>query len=74
MKINDREALFNGVRYEIQPNDIVLLNGSVFKNEESETKKILEFLASEKERLADIVDARFEKINRTVQECRKLSR
>jgi hypothetical protein len=41
MKINDREALFNGVRYEIQPNDIVLLNGAVFKNEESETKKIL---------------------------------
>jgi len=40
----------------------------------SETKKILEFLASEKERLADIVDVRFEKINRTVQECKKLSR
>lgn len=41
MKINDFTAILNGVRYNIQPNDIVLLNGAVFKNENSETKKIL---------------------------------
>lgn len=41
MKINDTEALMNGVKYKLQPNDIILLNGAVFKNEESETKRIL---------------------------------
>ncbi len=41
MKINDTQALLNGVKYELQPNDIILLNGAVFKNEESETKRIL---------------------------------
>jgi len=41
IKINDSQSLLNGVRHEIEPNDIVLLNGAVFKNEDSETKRIL---------------------------------
>lgn len=41
IKINDSEALLNGVKYKLEPNDIILLNGAVFKNEESETKRIL---------------------------------
>jgi DNA polymerase elongation subunit (family B) len=41
IKFNDTEALLNGVKYTIEENDIVLLNGAVFKNDESETKKIL---------------------------------
>lgn len=42
IKINDSEAIFNGNRYNIQENDIVLLNGAVFKNENSQTKQILQ--------------------------------
>lgn len=41
LKINDHDALLNGNIYMIQPTDIVLLNGAVFVNEDSETKRIL---------------------------------
>jgi DNA polymerase elongation subunit (family B) len=41
LKISPTESLLNGIRYTIDPTDIVLLNGAVFKNEESETKKVL---------------------------------
>jgi len=38
LKISDSESLLNGVRYPLEKDDIVLLNGAVFKNEESKTK------------------------------------
>lgn len=41
IKIDNNYALLNGSKYEIQPNDIILLNNTVFKNEDSETKHIL---------------------------------
>ncbi len=41
IKINDSETLLNGVKHKLLPDDIILLNGAVFKNEESETKKTL---------------------------------
>lgn len=41
IKISDTHSLLNGVKYKLEPDDIILLNGAVFKNEESETKKLL---------------------------------
>lgn len=41
IKINDSESLLNGVKYKLEPDDIILLNGAVFRNNESETKKLL---------------------------------
>jgi len=41
MKINDSETLLNGIKYKLLDDDIVLLNGAVFANNESKTKQIL---------------------------------
>jgi hypothetical protein len=41
LKINDKEALLNGIKNIINDTDIVLLNDTVFKNENSQTKQIL---------------------------------
>lgn len=41
IKISETETLLNGVKYALEPDDIVLLNGAVFKNEESLTKQKL---------------------------------
>ena len=41
MKISDTHSLLNGIKYELVPDDIILLNGAVFRNDESETKRIL---------------------------------
>lgn len=41
MKISDTESLLNGIKYQIEDDDIILLNGAVFRNDESETKKTL---------------------------------
>ena len=41
MKISDTECLMDGVKRKIEPTDIILLNGAVFKNEESGTKTVL---------------------------------
>lgn len=38
IKISETETLLNGIKYALEPDDIVLLNGAVFKNEESLTK------------------------------------
>lgn len=39
MKINNSEALLNGIKVNLHPNDIVLLNGAVFDHEEGITNK-----------------------------------
>lgn len=41
LKINDSVALLNGKEYKIKPDDIVLLNGTVFENTEGITKGLL---------------------------------
>lgn len=41
MKINDTESMLDGVIYQIDDTDIVLPNGAVFINEESQTKQVL---------------------------------
>lgn len=41
MKINDEYALLNGTKFKIEDNDIILKNGAVFKNENSQTKQVL---------------------------------
>jgi len=41
MKINDSEVILNGIKSKILPNDIVLVNGAVFANNESQTKQKL---------------------------------
>ena len=50
IKIDDKYALLNGQKYEIQSNDIILLNNTVFKNEESETKRILTSIFSDRKK------------------------
>lgn len=41
IKINETTALLDGKEYVIEPNDIVLLNNTVFKNEDGCTKKLI---------------------------------
>jgi len=41
IKISDTESLLNGVKFKLEDDDIILLNGAVFKNEESITKRKL---------------------------------
>lgn len=41
LKISETESLLNGVKYTLAPDDIILLNNTVFKNEDSETKRVL---------------------------------
>lgn len=41
MKISDTECMLDGVKQPIDNTDIILLNGAVFKNEESGTKTVL---------------------------------
>lgn len=41
IKINDTTSILNGKEYTIQPNDIVLLNNTVFENNEGITKGLL---------------------------------
>ncbi len=41
IKINDSESLLNGVKYNLEADDIILLNGAVFRNGEGETSKLL---------------------------------
>lgn len=48
LKINDHQCMLNGIIQEIEENDIVLINGTVFKNEYSITKKLIETLFNER--------------------------
>lgn len=48
LKINDHQCMLNGVIQEIEENDIVLINGTVFKNEYSITKQLIEKLFAER--------------------------
>ncbi len=41
LKLNEKETLLNGIKNIINDTDIVLLNDTVFKNENSQTKQIL---------------------------------
>jgi len=41
IKVNETTAILDGKEYQIQPNDIVLLNNTVFKNEDGRTKKLI---------------------------------
>lgn len=41
MKIDDNYCILDGVKNKIDKNDIILLNGAVFKNENSGTKQVL---------------------------------
>jgi DNA polymerase elongation subunit (family B) len=48
LKINDKECMLNGIVSPIEKNDIVLINGTVFKNEYSITKQLIENLFAER--------------------------
>lgn len=48
LKINDHECMLNGNVQKIEDNDIVLINNTVFKNEYSITKQLIEKLFNER--------------------------
>jgi len=48
LKINDHQCMLNGIIQEINANDIVLINGTVFKNEDSITKNLITNLFAER--------------------------
>ena len=50
IKINDSVALLNGKEYNIKENDIVLLNGTVFENNEGITKGLLTNLFAQRKK------------------------
>lgn len=54
IKINDFEALLNGVKTTIEPNDIILDNNTVFINNDSNTKKIITKLFDDRKKNKNI--------------------
>lgn len=54
LKISDTECLLNGVKSTIEPDDIVLINGTVFKNEYSITKRLIENLFADRKKFKNI--------------------
>lgn len=54
IRINETEALLNGQINTIEENDIVLLNGAVFKNGNSETKKMITTMFSDRKKNKNI--------------------
>lgn len=54
LKINETQSMLNGVIHEIEETDIVLINGTVFKNEYSITKRLIENLFADRKKFKNI--------------------